>query len=374
MMNCGGAETMIMNIFRNIDKEKFEFSFLVHSTSYGYYDDEIKSLGGKIYYTESQGKQGLFKYISTVRNFLKENNDFDIIHSHMDWQGGAIAYASHLAGMKRIIVHSHTYSSCRKGFLFDNVIKLQKYWIDKYATDYWACSKEAADYLFNKDKQYEVIPNAIDLMKYMNPDIEVVESIKKQVNSSKESILIGHIGSFRTNKNQKFLIEIAKLLKERNVDFRLLLVGDNNNEYALEVKKMVNDYNLNENVFFLGLMNDIHNVVNAFDVFCFPSFYEGLGIVTIEAQAGGVDCIVSEGVPKAVDMGVGLLSRLRIDSPYTWMDCIIKPNKRLKDKSKIFNAISSKGFDITLEVKKIEVMYMKNVLNDKEAILCRLKQ
>jgi glycosyltransferase EpsF len=204
VMNCGGAETMLMNIYRNIDREKFEFSFLVHQTEPGYYDNEIKELNGKIFSISSQGKAGLFRYIVTLKNFLLQNGPFDVVHSHMDWQGGAIAYACHLAKIDKIIVHSHTYASYKPNFILKQVIKLEQSWINKYGTDFWACSKEAGAYLFKKEKNLIVIPNAINLTNYLNPKIEIVKEIKTRYNINPDTLILGHIGNFSSTKNQKF--------------------------------------------------------------------------------------------------------------------------------------------------------------------------
>lgn len=359
-MNCGGAETMLMNIYRNIDRERLEFVFLVHSTNQGYYDEEIRKLDGKIVHIKSQGDQGLLRYIFSLKNFLQQNGPFDIVQSHMDWQGGAIALASHLSGIKRIIAHAHTYASYKPSFALKQVIRLQKYWINKYATDFWACSKEAGAYLFNKDKDLKIIPNAIDLEKYLYPDIQVVEQMKSKYNISQDTLVIGHIGSFSENKNQKFLVEIAKELNEQNKNFRLLLVGNDTNGYSKEVKELAYKYDLQENVYFLGLRDDIYNIVKIFDVFCFPSEFEGLGMVAIEAQAGGVPCLVSNGVPRSIDMGLELIKHLSVEDVDIWIDAIFeKQDSKINDKKLISEKIVEKGFNIIDSSKLVEKMYLK---------------
>lgn len=359
-MNCGGAETMLMNIYRNIDRDKLQFSFLVHATDQGYYDDEIRRLGGKIFYIKSQGNQGLLRYVFSLKNYLKQNGPFDIVHSHMDWQGGAIALACHLSGIEKIIVHAHTYASFKPSFALRQVIKLQRYWINKYASDFWTCSKEAGDYLFNTGKDLKVIPNAVNLEPYLYPEIQVVKDIKLKYNISQDTLVIGHIGSFSQNKNQKFLVEIAKELSKQNKDFRLLLVGNDRNGYSKEVKELAYKYDLQQNVYFLGLRDDIYNIVEIFDVFCFPSGFEGLGMVAIEAQAGGVPCIVSTGVPKSIDMGLELVKHLTVENVYSWIDAIFeKRDSKINDKKLITEKIRRKGFNVIDSAKLVEKMYLE---------------
>lgn len=359
-MNCGGAETMLLNIYRNIDREKLQFSFLVHATGQGYYDDEIRELGGKMFYIKSQGDQGLLRYIVSLKNFLQQNGPFDIVHSHMDWQGGAIALACHLSKIEKIIVHAHTYASYKPSIALKQVIKLQKYWINKCATDFWACSKEAGGYLFTEEKDVKVIPNAVDLENYLYPNIQVVEGIKLKYNINKDTLVIGHIGSFSQNKNQKFLVEIAKKLSEQNKDFRLLLVGNDTNGYSKEVKELVDNYDLQQNIYFLGLREDIYNIVKVFDIFCFPSEFEGLGMVAIEAQAGGVPCLVSDGVPKSIDMGLELVKHLSVKIVDDWIDTIFeKQDSKINDKKLISEKIMEKGFNVIASAKLVQKMYLE---------------
>ena len=358
-MDCGGAETMLMNIYRHIDKEQVSFDFLVCDEGKGYYDDEIRTLGGEIFYIGSQGKLGLPRYIRELKSFLHKNK-YDIVHSHLDWQGGAIAYADYKAGVKRRIVHAHTCSSNRKSLLFQGVLNLEKYWINRYATDFWACSNKAASYLFNKRNNIQIIPNAFDLEKYLNPDKDIVDSIKKQVNAKEDTIIIGHIGNFSTIKNQKYLVELSRILSVKKVDHRLLFVGDDCTEYGQETKELVQKYSLQDYIYFLGLKDDIYNLVNVFDVFCFPSLHEGLGIVAVEAQAAGVPCIVSDGVAGEVDMGLSLVANVDLENPEKWADKILDcKSKKLNDKRRIGRALESKKFKIETNIKFIEKLYLQ---------------
>ena len=360
-MDCGGAETMLMNIYRHMDRERLSFDFLVCGQGKGYYDEEIKALGGNLFYIGSQGSLGLPGYIRELKKILKQHDKYDIVHSHLDWQGGAIAYAAYIAGIKRRIVHVHTNSTARKSFLFRKVLDLQKHWINKYATDFWACSNSAAGYSFNKDKRVEIIPNAIDLKKYLDPDLEVVQSIKEQINAAEETIVIGHIGNFSATKNQKYLLELSRMLNDKQIDFRLLFVGDDQTSYAIEIKDLMQKYNLGNNIFFLGLRDDIYNLVHVFDVFCFPSLFEGLGIVAVEAQAAGVPCIVSEGVPAEVDMGLALVDHVSLDNPDNWLEKIVAcKSKKVNEKKRIEKALEEKNFNIKSSVKLIEKLYLRD--------------
>ena len=362
-MNCGGAETMLMNIYRNIDRNKIQFDFLVNcedasNPPKGFYDDEIISLGGRIVYIDSQGTSGLKKYISELTEFFKSHN-YEIVHSHMDWLGGTVAYAAKKAGVKKIIVHSHTMKMSKSGVVFKAFLFLQKLFIKKCATDFWGCSEFATKFLFGNNKKSLVIPNAIFLDKFISPDIDIVNEIKNEYKKNTETILIGHVGTFSSVKNQLFLVEIAKRLKEDNIDFSMVLVGKNDTEYAEKVFQKISEYGLEKNVFCPGLRSDIYNFMNAIDVFCFPSIYEGLGMVAIEAQAGGAYCIASDKVPESIDVGLNLTDFVSADNPENWAGKILDAvDKKIPEKSEIFEILSYNGYDIEKSARLVEELYL----------------
>jgi glycosyltransferase EpsF len=173
MMNRGGSETMLMNIFRHIDRDKFQFFFLTHSRDTGAYDEEITKLGGVIFSLPSLGTLGFVRYMAALRRFIRDHGPFDIVHSHLDWQGGAIAAAARLAGVKSVIVHSHSSSWHKPDALLYNLLhRFNRFLIAAYASEGWACSPEAGQFLFSKrlfaGGHYRTIRNAIDLDRYRN--------------------------------------------------------------------------------------------------------------------------------------------------------------------------------------------------------------
>ena len=213
-LNTGGAETLVMNIFRHIDRSKYQFDFLLFNDEKGFYDEEAKSLGANLFYIPSMKKIGIFKYIKQMIIFFK-NNDIDIVHSHMDWQGGFIAYAAHKAGIKKIVVHSHANQKMfESNIIYKIMISINKYLIKKYATDCVACSKEAGKSLFKKD--FDVLINGIDLDKFLNPNQEVIEKLKNEFQIKDTDIVLGNVGSLSENKNQSFLIELLYELNKKN--------------------------------------------------------------------------------------------------------------------------------------------------------------
>lgn len=364
-MNCGGAETMLMNIYRNIDRTKIQFDFLVHCDDInnppkGYYDDEIKELGGKIFYIGSQGSLGILKYICELKKFLKKNK-YDTVHSHMDWLGGTVVFADFLSGVKRRIVHSHTAKMSMSGLVGKVFLILQKTLVRLFATDRWACSVDAAQFLYGNSKS-EVITNAIALEKFILPNEDKIQEEKKKYKLSDDTILIGHVGTFSSVKNQLFLLDVAKLLSEKSADFKLILTGKNDTDYAQKVFDQIAEYGLGDKVICPGLRSDIYNFMNMIDVFCFPSAYEGLGMVAVEAQAAGVPCIASENVPKAIDVGVSPVVFLKTDSAEIWAEKILEfADKKSTDKEMIKKKITEAGYDIAENAKRVEQFYLQEV-------------
>lgn len=354
-MNVGGAETMVMNWFRNIDREKFVFDFLVFTGEKGVFDDEIQSLGGKIYYAPSLGNAGILGYIRSLVKVFREIPRVDIVHSHMDWQGGFITFAAYLAGIKKRIVHSHAMQEMfQSNLLHRFIIRISKILIQQFATGRLCCSEVAGKSLFGKNK-FVVIKNAIDLEKFKEIDIVERDNLRERYHIAKEDFVLGCVGSISENKNQIFLLELLKNL-EKNI--KLVLVGQGNMEQTL--KEKVEESGLEDRVIFTGLQRDVPRFASMFDLFVFPSKREGLGIVAVEMQALGIHCIISEGVPKEVDMELGLVEQILLAKKTEWVNSIQKyiyeKNKKI-DREVCKRKIREQGYDIVESVKLLEEIY-----------------
>lgn len=348
-LNTGGAETLVMNIYRHIERYKFQFDFLLFNDKKGYYDDEAKSLGANLYYTSSMGQTSISKYIKSIIKILK-NQNIDIIHSHMDWQGGFIVYAAYKAGIKKRIVHSHANQEMFKTSLLHRLlITINKYLIKRYATDCIACSQEAGESLFRQP--FEVLINGIDIERFLNPNQEIINQLKQELNIQDTDIILGNVGSLSENKNQQFLIHILSKLDKK---YKLVLVGEGSMKDKLE--QFSKELNVKDRVIFAGVRKEIPEIMQLFNIFLFPSKKEGLGIVAIEAQVSGVSCIVSESIPKQVDVEQGLIKRKPL-IVNEWVDSIINidKNKININKQKIIDS----QFNIKKSCKKLADIYIK---------------
>lgn len=266
----------------------------------------------------------------------------------MDWQGGFIAYAAHKTGIKKIIVHSHANQNMfDANLIYKLSIFLNKILINKYSTNRLACSQEAGESLFYKD--FSVIKNGIDTKKYVYPDIRKINELKKEFYIKDDEIVLGHVGSFSNNKNQSFLIDILIELLKVNKSYKLILVGEGGTKESVKEKVISNG--LEENVYFAGLREEIPEMMNLFDIFLFPSKEEGLGIVAIEAQASGTRCVISNSVPKMVDMNLGLVKFEELNTD-KWTEDILKIGK-----NKINKSTDICAFDIENTVNQLVKVY-----------------
>ena len=351
-MNLAGAETFIMNIYRNINRERVQFDFIVHND--GEYDKEIIRLGGNIFKIASLAKSGYRKYTKDLKNILI-NNNYKIIHSHINESSGLVLKIAKECGIPVRISHSHSQGN-HSNILY-KIIKLYlKNQISKYATNFFACSYRAAKWLFrnNSDKAI-IVKNGIDTKLFaFSPQQR--EEKRKEFNLKEDTIVLGNVGRLTNVKNQAFLIDIFEGVNKKVHDSKLIIVGEGNLEG--ELKNKVKKKNLEDKVIFTGSRQDVNELLNAFDVFIFPSLYEGLGIALIEAQCNGLLCIASDSVPKESKVTKNLVYiSLKKDSKY-WSDVILDKYNiyiRKSQEQRIKNA----GYDIIEVAKQMEKFYIE---------------
>lgn len=292
-MHRAGLETMLMNYYRNIDRTKIQFDFLTHRPYKSDYDDEILSLGGKVYYAPRLYPQNYPKYFKWMKQFFKEHPEYKIVHSHIDAMSYLPLKVAKKAGVPVRIAHSHN-TSIDKDFKYI----LKQYFrarINSVATDFCTCGEEAGKFLFG-NVESTLIPNAIDISKFLyNP---IIREKKRNELGIKKEYVIGHVGRLSYQKNHKFLIQIFNKFLKRYEDTILLLVGVGEKEE--EIKKQVSELGLEQKVKFLGNRNDVNELYQAMDIFVMPSFFEGVPVVGVEAQFADLPCVFSDKVPKEV--------------------------------------------------------------------------
>lgn len=292
-MHRAGLETMLMNYYRNIDRDKIQFDFLTHRPNRSDYDDEIESLGGKMYYAPRLYPQNYPEYFKWMKRFFAEHPEYKVVHSHIDAMSYLPLKAAKAANIPVRIAHSHN-TSIDKDFKY----LLKQYFrskITSVATDYCACGQEAGKFLFGAEK-FTFIPNAIEVDKFLYN--EKTRAEKRQELDIQNQFVVGHVGRLSYQKNHKLLIKIFDELQRNLPESLLLLVGVGEKEE--EIRNQVRELGLESKVRFLGNRNDVNEIYQAMDVFVMPSFFEGVPVVGVEAQFSDLPCIFSDKVPSEV--------------------------------------------------------------------------
>lgn len=292
-MDFGGVETLLMTIYRKIDRTKIQFDFLCHNTVDCKFSDEIASLGGKMFMVKGPRHGGMLKYQKALLEFFKSHPQYQIVHCHKSDLNGLILRQAKKAGVKHRISHSHI-ADCTHPFPMNLVVKYSRSQNLKAMTGCFACSVDAGRYLFGNQK-FTVLPNAIDVDRFTF-DSEKRKQCRKELGISDDIRLIGHVGRFAEQKNHSFLVDVFAQYNKIVPNSRLLLLGGGDLEEP--IRKKVRDLSLESVVIFGGLHSDLSGYYCAMDAFLFPSNFEGLGIVAVEAQCAGLPVLASENVPK----------------------------------------------------------------------------
>lgn len=351
-MGRGGLETMIMNYYRNIDRTNVQFDFLVHREFEADYDQEISRLGGRIYHV-SRLVPWSKKYKKELENFLAKHSEYKIIHVHQDCLSSVILKCANNQGIPVRIAHSHS-ASAVKDIKYPLKVHYMKQ-ISKYATHLFACGKQAGDWMFCGNK-YKIIRNAIDTEKY-EYSAEIAFKIRQELGLA-EALVIGHVGNFTPAKNHSFLLRIFQAIHKIKPEAKLVLVGGG--DAMNTVKEEAASIGVQEQMVFTGVRTDVNELMQAMDVFVFPSLYEGLPVTMIEAQAAGLPCVISDHVSSECIITNGLVSSNKLDdSVEEWAKQILQQSEvpRENHRKEIIDA----GYDIKTAARELEKFYLSQI-------------
>ena len=341
---------MIMNYYRHIDRTKIQFDFLTHRDGKKDYDDEIQKLGGKIYHLPPLNPLDKKGYLKKLDDFFREHPEYKIVHSHLDCMSTYPLRAAKKYGVPVRIAHSHNTSQERN---LKYLVKLySRSLIPKYATDFFACGEEAGKWMF-KNRPFIVMRNAIDAEKFVY-NLEVAQQKKEEL-GIEDKFVLGHIGRFNLQKNHEFLVDIFNEVCKQNENTVLLLIGTG--ELEEKIHEKVRNLGLNEKVMFLGVREDIPELMQAMDVFVFPSLFEGLPVTLIEAQAAGLPCVVSGTITKEIDIAENIAFITLEKSTKEWAGKILKDRYLRKNE---LDTIRENKFDIYENVIWLERFYIKS--------------
>lgn len=346
-MGMGGVENFLMNVYRNIDREKYQFDFILQSDQKSYFEDEIEKLGGKIYKIPRVEKHPI-KHTKELYKILKGGN-YIAFHRHT---ASSVVFLDLLVAKKsritRRIVHSHNTSHEQK--ILNAIFRRKLY---NTATHHLACTRNAGKWLYGKQK-FEIFNNVIDCAKYEFRE-ETRKKYREEFGIDETTVAICHIGRFDKQKNHKYLLKIFAKLCQKNLNYKLFLCGDG--MLRPEIIKFCEEKNIMGQVVFLGIRSDVNNVLQAMDIFVFPSLYEGLGIVLIEAQMTNIPSIVSDTIPNEAIYNTNVI-QLGIDDSDIDEWCEKITSLKIDNLSrKIVNTELIKDYDVASVTNKLVNMY-----------------
>lgn len=352
-LGSGGAENLIMNWYRAIDRSKIQFDFLVRSDDNNFVD-EIHELGGSIYYTSPFPRHAIRNYQET--DALLKTGKWDVVHVH----GNAALYMTALVLAKKYrvpcrIMHSHSIQAKRSFFSIIHVFNRTR--LKRYTTEQIACSADAGKWMFGKTS-FHVLKNAINVNSFSFSMIDRRSAREEFCLSNR--FVVGHVGRFAEPKNHSFLLEIFKQIRKTRTDATLLLVGDG--ELEEQVKRKALEMGLEDAIVFAGRRNDVGRLMSAMDVFVFPSLWEGLGIVLVEAQTNGLPCFASrEILTEEVRITPDIYPISLEQTAEHWARQILTHHFDISNRGSVKRLIEQSGYDISSVAAALEHIYENGV-------------
>ncbi len=363
IMNQGGAEAMLMNLYRVIDRSKVRFDFVVNSEKEGFFDNEIRQLGGQIFHCPRFNGKNIVPYLKWWDAFLDDHPEYRIIHGHI----GSSA-ALYLGCAKRhsryTVAHSHNtnrYLSVRD-YLFSVVSFPVRYIADFFLV----CSSAAGLSRYGMKtvkavNKCKLFPNAIETRNYQYSTF-IRDKVRKSLGVEGNTFLIGHVGRLSKQKNHKFILEIFQEIHRNDKNTKLVLVGDG--ELRSQIENQIADKKLCDSVIMTGMRNDINEIMQAFDLLLFPSLYEGLPVTLVEAQAAGLPCLISDTIPRDSILVSDLVTTYSLSrSAEEWAEKAEEVLQREEKRKDYVKEVYDAGFDVHKTAEWLTEFYLKNAGN-----------
>lgn len=350
-LDVGGSQTMLLNLYRNIDREQIQFDFVLDHPKGRYFVPEIERLGGRVYTLTPFRGTNAGEVKRDWNNFLYTHPEYTVLHSHVRSYASLYLPVAKAHGLKTII-HSHNTAN---GSGLDAVVKgaLQKPL--RYQADVlMACSTEAGEWLYGKKAcqsgKYIFLPNAVDTGRFA-PDAEKRRKTRQALGIEGRHV-IGHVGRFNEQKNHGFLLEAFQRAHAQDPKAVLLLVGTG--PLQEQAVRQAVSLGIAEDVLMTGTRDDVPELMAAMDVFAFPSLWEGLPVTLIEAQAAGLPCVISDVITTDVDI-TPLITRLPLGDPEVWGVELLKKRPRTDAREAVIRA----GFDVRASARFMSELYLR---------------
>ncbi|WP_280770887.1 glycosyltransferase family 1 protein [Salipaludibacillus daqingensis] len=350
-LDSGGAESRTMDIYRCIDKTKVQFDFAIHTEDECFFSEEIRSLGGKIFHFPRFTGKNYFEYKNSWLNFFKSHQQYKIIHGHQTSTGFIYLNEAKKNGIPKRIAHAR--NSNKDSSIKKYTTRLTRF----YATDLLAVSKLAGISEFGKKfvnkGTVKIIPNAIQVNKYsFNNQMRIEKRLELGLINE---LAVVHIGRFESQKNHDFLLRVFKEAVRKSRNLKLFLIG---NGPAIEmVKAKIQQLGIENKVQLLGIRSDVPEILQAMDILLFPSLFEGLPGVVLEAQASGIPCVISENITDEVKI-TNLVKYVSLSkSPDYWADILLRYSQKFK-RINTYSDIVEAGYDIQSVSNYYEELYL----------------
>lgn len=362
-LDKGGTEAYIMNNLRHINREKFQFDFLVFTDNVDAYKQEIENLGGRIFIGTEPKVKSIFSFVRSIILCINKNGPYNVVHSHVNNSNGWVMLATKIAKVRTRISHSHGSPNLQKENFLRRIYRyIERTLIKMFSTNKIACSNLAGSYLYGEEyfhKHGKTLRNGIDVEKYMRVDKKKVSELKKSLGINDEHFVIGNVTRFDAKKNQEFIVDVFNEVQNKNQNSILILGGVDGGQLKY-IKEKVEKLGLSDKVRFIGVRDDIEICLNMMDAYIFPSLFEGLGIVALEAQAANLPVYASEYVPNECDIGLGLVNFLELNKgAQYWADLILKnSHKRTLDENTTMKTFKLNGYSIERSIHSLMDVYM----------------
>ncbi len=365
-MDRGGAESRIMDLYRNLDRSRIRFDFVQHTTDRCAFANEVEELGGRIYSVPRFHVSNLVAYRKAWEDLFREHPDIQIIHGHMTSTAGIYLPIAKQQGVGFTIAHAR--SAGTEPGLKGMMTRLLRRNLWKKADACFACSELAAQAVFGRSVTY--FPNAIEVDRFAF-DPALRQEVRRELGLEKAFVL-GHVGRFNPVKNHPFLLEVLKACRESEPQTVLLLLGEGGEQER--IRGLAKEMGILESVCFFGNRKDIHRYYQAMDFFLLPSFYEGLPGTAIEAQACGLPGILSDAITKEAIICENMKQLSIQDSPSLWAAEIgaeaamgeeERSRKRANKAEARNQAVKEAGFDVKIQAKKLQEFYLEKGQREK---------
>ena len=357
-MDRGGAETMIMNLYRKIDRSRVQLDFVVHSQKQGFFDDEIKELGGRIFLFPRFTVLNYFSYKKAWRQFFMAHPEYHVVHGHKGSTAAIYLHEANKAGLFSI-AHSH---SAGGGITWNGIIYKFFSWPTRFiAKQMFGCSTEAGIARYGKriiaSSNYQNFPNGIDLKKFEFHQ-EIRQKVRTEFGLAADQILIIHVGRLTEAKNPEMILNVFTEIVRNNLNALCLWVGTG--ELEAKYRKRIIEGGLQKRILMTGVRTDIPQLLQGADVFLFPSLWEGLPVSVIEAQASGLPCVIADTISKEVQITPLVEWHSLSESPKQWAErCLALAKDSMLERCSPVDAIREAGYDIEKSVKWLEDYYIK---------------